>query len=66
MSDRLTILNHQLNIHLEAAMSVIMEIRNEANKIQQPVVRKSGLTDEQIAFALSERERRKRKHKSHL
>jgi hypothetical protein len=61
MTDRLTILKSQLDLHLDAAMATIMEIRQEATKLQMTDVSTSvlsnGLTEDEVASMLARRQR---------
>lgn len=62
MSDRLKILKSQLDLHLDAAMATIMEMRKEATKLQSlPGVSTSSLgngalSEDQIAKLLMRRQ----------
>jgi hypothetical protein len=71
MSNRLIILQNKLNLHVEAAMATLMEIKQEATKLQSTAdvstsALSNGLTDEQTTKLLTRRERtiRKRTYKS--
>jgi len=60
MPDRLTILKSQLDIHIDAALATIMEMRQEATKladVSTSALPTGVLTDEQIAKALAKREK---------
>lgn len=64
MPDRLIILKKQLDIHLNAAMATIQQIREEAAKfgdVSNSVVDTDILTDEQIANVLAKREKTRQK-----
>ena len=61
MSDRITLLREQLDIHLNAAFSVLRQIREEATKLQSTAgfsttAPSNGLTQSEIAAILAKRE----------
>ena len=70
MSDRINILMKKFDLQFNACMSTLMEMREEATKLQQgdmsmSALQTGSLTDEQITKLLTKRELTiQRKHKS--